>query len=144
MQLGYSRPIKDGPERSGGPMTKQQGAERRRERRISLEAPLLVRRIDGVSEPFVEQVTGNISMAGVYFETEADGAYAIDDVVMASVSIPESQRRQFPFTRVAGRSRVVRIDELPSVSSPTKTKRLGIALEFSEDVTALTAIPSRG
>ena len=126
-------------------MTKQQGVDRRRERRISLEAPLLVRRMtDGVVEPFVEKVTGNISMAGVYFETAADGAYAIDDVVMTSVSIPESSRRVFPFARVAGRSRVVRIDQLPVDGAGAKTKRLGIALEFSEDVTALTAIPSRG
>ena len=120
----------------------QDGVERRRGRRINLEAPLLVRRISEEREPFSEQVTGNVSLAGVYFETEAAGEYAVNDVVMASISVPENQRRAFPFTRLAGRTRVVRVKELPPVGHTAK--RLGVALEFGDDVMALTAIPSRG
>ena len=124
-------------------MTKRQGVDRRRERRIPLEAPLLVRHIsDGSPGPFVEKVTGNVSLTGVYFETEADGTYAVNDLIMASVSIPEFQRRLFPFTRVAGRSRVVRVNEL--LPPDSASRRFGVALEFGEDDTALTAIPSRG
>ena len=117
--------------------------DRRRDRRVSLEAPLRIRRLSAsASEPFTEQVIGNISLAGVYFETEQAEAYKINDVVIASVSVPETQRRAFPFTRVAGRSRVVRIRELPQASAAGRG-RFGVALEFSNDITALTTIPPR-
>jgi hypothetical protein len=92
---------------------------------------------DGVSE----QTVGNVSLTGVYFETDAAHPYAVNELVIASVSIPEAQRRFFPFTRVAGRSRIVRVDALPAESD--RPKRFGIALEFGNDVTALTAIPDR-
>ena len=114
--------------------------DRRRGRRISLHAPLTIRRVSGQqAETFKETVIGNVSLAGVYFETGEKDAYAIDDVVMTSVTIPESQRRDFPFTRLAGRSRVVRVRELPADKSGGK--RYGVALQFGEDLTALTTIP---
>lgn len=118
------------------------GVERRRERRVALEAPLLIRRL-GTSQPeaLQERVTKNIGLAGVYFEVEAD-AYAINDPVMISVSVPEPQRRDFPFTRVAGHGRVVRVKEVAGDGSRPGT-RFGVALEFGEDVTALMATPSR-
>ena len=118
--------------------------ERRRGRRITLQAPLLIRRIGTREpEPFREEMISNISLAGVYFETDEPDAYAADGVVMTSVSVPESQRREFPFTRLAGRSRIVWIKEL-SPQEPEGRKRFGIAIEFGNDVTALTTIPPRG
>ena len=118
--------------------------ERRRGRRVSLQAPLLIRRI-GTREPgsFKEETTSNISLAGVYFETEQPDSYAPNEVVMASVSVPEAQRREFPFTRLAGRSRVVRVNALPQ-QEPEGRRRCGVAIEFGHDVTALTTIPPRG
>ena len=117
--------------------------ERRRGRRIFLQAPLLIRRIGTREpEPFKEETISNISMAGVYFETEQPDSYTPNDVVMTSVSVPESQRREFPFTRLAGRSRIVWIKELPQ-QGPESRKRFGIAIEFGNDVTALTTIPPR-
>ena len=120
------------------------GVERRRGRRANLKASLLIRRF-GTSGlgPAKEELAENISLAGVYFETEESSAYVAHDVVMTSVSIPDQHTRQFPFTRVAGRGRVVRVHELP-VEDPSGRKRFGIALEFGDDVTALTAIPARG
>ena len=118
--------------------------ERRRGRRVELEAPLVIRRVStGSAGPANEEVISNISLAGVYFETEQSDAYAVNETLISSVSIPESKRHEFPFTRVAGRSRVVRIKELPQEEEAGR-KRVGIALEFGEDVTALTAIPTRG
>jgi hypothetical protein len=118
-------------------------AERRRGRRANVTAALTIRR-PGSSETqsFNEHPIENISLAGVYFETEQHDAFRVDDVVLASVSIPESDRREFPFTRVAGRSRVVRVRELPPKDAEGR-KRFGIALEFGHDITALTTIPSR-
>ena len=117
--------------------------ERRRGRRISLEAPLLIRRAGGrKAEAFKEERTKNISLAGVYFETEEEADYAVNDFVMTSVSIPVSQTRAFPFTRLAGRSRVVRVSELPQEPASAR-KRCGVALEFSDDFTALAALPQQ-
>lgn len=122
----------------------QSGIERRRGRRINIEAPVLVKRIDtSASKSFQEHKTRNIGLTGVYFEADAaiDHTFSVNDVVSASVSVPEAQRREFPFTRVIGRGRVVRVTEVPA---PGQGKRIGIALEFGNDVTALTALPSRG
>ena len=122
----------------------QQGSvERRRERRVNLKVPLLIRR-RGLHEAASvhEHVTADVGLAGTYFETEAERAYAVNEEVMASVSIPESQRREFPFTRLAGRSRVVRVRKLP-LPQPERDKRIGVALEFGQDMTALTTIPVR-
>ncbi|MBI4597235.1 MAG: PilZ domain-containing protein [Candidatus Omnitrophica bacterium] len=117
-------------------------AERRKGRRAYVQAPILIRRV-GSREPgpFHELVTKNISLAGVYFETAEEHAYTVNQLVMTSVSVPEPQRREFPFTRVAGRSRVVRVDP---IALPNGNTHYGIALEFSNDVTALTATPPLG
>ena len=118
--------------------------ERRRGRRVSLEAPIHIRRLDAQQSGSVkEEVTKNVSLAGVYFETEHEQSYAVNDVITTSVAVPESKRREFPFTRLAGRSRVVRVSQLLS-KARTGPKRVGIALEFGDDLTALSATPARG
>ena len=118
--------------------------ERRRGRRVQLEAPLLVRRTATPGpEPFEEAVTRDISIAGIYFETEQD-AYTVNDFVVTSVTIPGAQRRTFPFTRLAGRSRVVRVNPLDQAQGAAARKRFGVALEFGDDHTILTALPAQG
>jgi hypothetical protein len=121
----------------------QGSVERRRGRRVNVEAPLQIRRL-GTRDPksLKEELTKNVSLAGVYFETDEGHDYSLDDVITASVSVPEAKRREFPFTRIAGRSRVVRVRELSQQTA--ERKRIGIALEFGDDVTALTATPPRG
>lgn len=118
-------------------------AERRRGRRVNIQAPVRIRSLAGQQIPFREELTKDISLAGVYFETEQVDGYLVNDVVMASVSVPQQDTREFPFTRLAGRSRVVRVNELPAEPSAGR-KRVGIALEFGDDLTALTALPARG
>ncbi|OGX39268.1 MAG: hypothetical protein A3C53_01920 [Omnitrophica WOR_2 bacterium RIFCSPHIGHO2_02_FULL_68_15] len=115
--------------------------ERRRGRRVPMQASVLLRFLD--EQPPSEHAIRNVSLAGVYFETDQPGGLALHTQILASVSIPETERRTFPFTRLAGRGRVVRMDELPAQdgSSP---RRYGVALEFGKDLTALTAVPSRG
>ena len=118
--------------------------ERRRGRRVPINTPILIRRLDGAGqEESREHTTQNISLAGAYFETGGPDEFSVNDQVLASVSIPESERRIFPFTRLAGRGRVVRVSELPPTPPPSAT-RYGIALEFRQDITALTTIPPRG
>lgn len=114
-------------------------AERRRGRRADVQAPLMVKPATGSGGvPFQQETAQNVSLAGVYFET--DQPYRINDAVIASVSIPAAQTRSFPFTRLAGRSRVVRVNELPD-SQAGGRRRFGVALEFGDDLTALTALP---
>ena len=124
-------------------MNKQGSVERRRGRRAYVEAPLLIRRMGAQGSASREELTKNVSLAGVYFETEEGHPYTENEMVMVSVSNPEANVREFPFTRLAGRGRVVRIEPLPQQEA-SRTKRVGIALEFSHDLTALSAIPARG
>ena len=120
-------------------MDQKHVVERRRGRRINLEVPMVVRKMDEQGpKPFAEQSTKNISLNGVYFEMDGVDGVRVNDVIIASVSIPESQRRDFPFTRLAGRSRVVRVIE--SLTPGDGRPRTGVACEFSEDVTVLTSI----
>ena len=108
-----------------------------------MEAPLLIRRAGAQVSAPRQEVTKNVSLAGVYFETEEEHPYTDNEMVMASVSIPEAHTRDFPFTRLAGRGRVVRIEAVPQQEAAGR-KRFGIALEFGHDLTALTAVPARG
>ena len=116
--------------------------ERRRERRVPVQALLLIRHAEVKGpKPFSEQVAKDVSLAGVYFEAEDGAIYNVNDVVIASVSIPEDQRRDFPFARLAGHGRVVRMNDLAPQDGGRK--RFGIAIEFSGTITSLTAIPIR-
>ena len=122
----------------------QGGVERRRGRRVPMQASIIVRRTDNEpSRPVEEHPLQNISLAGAYFETTKPDHFSLNEQVLASISVPEDERRTFPFARLAGRSRVVRIEELPPAPEEPG-KRFGVALEFGKDVTALTAIPPRG
>jgi len=118
--------------------------ERRRGRRAFIRVPLAIRSHGTrAPKPLREEMTKNVSLAGVYFETEEEHPYTANEFYTASIAIPESETRDFPFRRLAGRGRVVRIEEL-SGTSAAGGKRFGIALEFGQDLTALTAIPARG
>lgn len=117
--------------------------ERRRARRVTLQAPLLIRR-PGVhpAEAGEERAVGNVSLAGAYFETDRSD-YAVNEVVIASIAVPETERREFPFTRLAGRGRVVRVQALAPGPASGGTPHFGVAVEFRADVTALTTFPTR-
>ena len=117
--------------------------ERRRGKRIALETPILIRQTSqSEGQGFIEQHAKNVSLAGVYFETDGSNRYRVDDVLVASLSVPESQTKDFPFTRLAGKGRVVRVDAV-SPASASPSSRTGIAIEFGQDLIALTALPTR-
>ena len=96
---------------------------------------------DTRSQPARSHTTKNLSLTGVYFEAKEPPRLTVNEMVIASVVVPETERRQFPFTRLSGKGRVVRIQALDE--DDATRKRYGIALEFGDDVTALTPIPSR-
>jgi hypothetical protein len=122
----------------------QSRVEWRRSRRAELQGTLLTRRLGApTSEPFREQTVCNLSLTGAYVEADREAPIAVNEEALFSVSIPAGQRRSFPFARLAGRSRVVRIDQLPSASGRNR-RGIGVALAFSSDVTALMAMPTLG
>lgn len=108
---------------------------RRKDRRAWLEAPVSIRRLDtGLTVPSVAK---NVSLAGVYFETEPTEAYAVNEPVVTSVMIGATQQQAFPFTCLAGRGRVVRLD--PLAPDASGRQRLGVAVAFEGDLTALSS-----
>lgn len=119
----------------------QQGAERRRYRRIQLAVPLQARKIES-DEPgnFREGVTKDISLAGIYFTTSAWQQIEQDESLMVSVAVPRERAREFPFSRLAGRGRVVRVEELAKVRE-AGPRLYGVAVEFGDDLTVLTTTP---
>ena len=123
---------------------RQGRVEQRREQRLELKALLRVRRADAAaSEDFTDAVTKNISLGGLYFEAEGDERYALHEPVTISVSIPKNESQAFPFTRLVGRSRVVRVETVPSEAGAGRQRR-GVALEFGKEILVLTGIPRQG
>jgi len=121
----------------------RRNVDRRRGRRIALEAPIRIRGIEGAQKAeFQDETSSNVSLAGLYFETERSVPFSRNDEVVASVAIPGPKTRDFPFTRLSGRGRIVRVEKLEP-SAPGEKARHGVAVEFGQDLTALSAIPTR-
>lgn len=121
-----------------------QVGERRRQRRIELNVPIAVCSPD--EEPPGAWHTGvakDISLRGVYFTIPPWKAIAMDEVMRFSITIPSELQRAFPFSRLMGRGRVVRVEGMARMSEPG-WKRLGLAVAFfGEGFTALAGIGSR-
>ena len=117
--------------------------DRRRYRRVALRVPIVLRGLEeGMRATGRAGLTENISLAGVYLRTPKGKPVAKDDLVTLSISIPQEAMRQFPFSRLMGRGRIVRVEELPEAGK-AETNRLGMAVEFAEDFTVLSAAPPR-
>ena len=87
--------------------------------------------------------TKDVSLAGVYFTTPAWQDVRPQELLTLSVSVPREQSRDFPFSRLVGRGRVVRVEPLHG-EVPDAARRLGIAVEFADDLTVLSAPPEHG
>ncbi len=106
--------------------------ERRKHRRIDL--PLLVegrRREDG-REVFERATTTDISVGGAYFKISNWQGIRVDDVISVSVSIPRQLAHKFPFSRIVGKARVIRVEK--PLSQESASPRQAIALEFAPDM----------
>lgn len=109
--------------------------ERRKHRRVDL--PLLmegIRRGDG-REVFERATTTDISVGGLSLKTSGFQGIGVDDVINLSVSIPRQLADKFPFSRIVGKARVVRVEKaLPQENTSLKQ---AIALEFAPDMVLL-------
>ena len=120
--------------------------ERRQFRRAEIDVPVAIRQMSAEpSSPAT--ITGqvkNLSLSGVYCYTTSPCALKPGESVSCTVAIPPEQARLFPFTRIAGRGWVVRMDPILSGrragENPTTDMLIGLAVAFTPDVTALGTI----
>ncbi len=86
----------------------------------------------------------DVSLAGVYCHVTAPCALAQGDLVTCSVTVPSEQGRWFPFSRLAGKGSVVRLEPIPqgrrAEDNPPEETSVGVAIAFAPDVTALGSI----
>jgi c-di-GMP-binding flagellar brake protein YcgR len=118
-----------------------QASDRRRFRRIRLAVP--VRYGTGIASEGHEVCprfgeSSDLSTGGIAFTTKDPGSFSPGEVLEVSITIPWEARRAFPFSRILGRCRVVRVEERPAEGGATLRR---VALEFCGDqVTLLGAI----
>jgi len=122
--------------------------ERRQFRRAEVDVPVAIRPLEQDGSPQTGAVitcqVKNISLGGVFCYTQDPCPLKVGEQVACSITIPPEQARLFPFTRVLGKGRVVRLEPIPvgrrAGETPAEEPLLGVAVAFALDVTALGTI----
>jgi len=79
----------------------------------------------------------DVSADGVYLMTRDGGQIVFGELLRVSIAIPEELRRQFPFSRIVGLCRIVRVDQASAEEGGAQR----FAVAFCEDrMTMLSAI----
>jgi hypothetical protein len=100
--------------------------EKRRFKRLDMSLPTELRHFSSEGkEESLEGNTLNVSYNGVYVIDISVKNIKANDTLNISLSVPRDETRDFPFSRIAGKARVARIE------------KNGVALEFSEDINRL-------
>ncbi len=119
--------LRKSTERGGGEeMRVSDFVEKRRFKRLGLSLPMKLRRVanDGKAKT-AEGITINVSYNGAYVADIDIKDIKPHDNLHISISVPRDDARDFPFSRITGEAKVVRVD------------KEGVALEFNEDVSRL-------
>ncbi|MDP3722724.1 MAG: hypothetical protein Q8R91_04410 [Candidatus Omnitrophota bacterium] len=115
--------------------------ERRGQRRIQLSAPMEFGKGSGGKGELIYFSSGHsldVSTSGVRMVTNEPGPFTPGEILAVSIEIPWETRRVFPFSRIVGFGRVLRVEEEPR---PEEGGQRHVALEFlSHDTTLLGAI----
>lgn len=100
--------------------------EKRRSKRIGLSLPMKLRRVtkEGKGE-FIEGITSNVSYEGAHVINIDLKNIKPNDSLHITLSVPRDESRDFPFSRITGKARVVRAENE------------ACGLEFSEDISRL-------
>ena len=104
---------------------------RRRGPRVGLSVPVHVSKQAGESGGAVSRYMAqstNLSAGGVYLILSEGGTFVPGELVHVSITVPWEARRAFPFSRIVGSSRVVRVED----ASATQERGKGVALAFCE------------
>ena len=108
--------------------------ERRKHRRFDIRLSIEIRKVEAPSELiFEEATTANISRGGTYFKAPGWVDVYPQAGLYISISVPREMKKDFPFSRVVGKARVVRVEELPGSELDPLAKQ-GVALEFSYEL----------
>ena len=128
--------------------------ERRQYRRAELEVPVTILVEDAsvssaeegqkhpeTSRTVVKGDLKNMSLAGFFAHVKSPCPLQPNSEVVCSVVIPSDEEVRFPFSRVAGKGWVVRLEPIPTGRRAGETKSseqlLGIAVAFHPNVSAL-------
>ena len=100
--------------------------EKRKSRRLDLSIPMSIRhKSDNGKEKTQEGLTINVSYNGPYLVDISLKDISPKDKINISLSVPRDDARDFPFSRVIGKAKVVKVD------------KEGVALEFGDEVSRL-------
>ena len=100
--------------------------EKRKSRRLDLSIPMSIKhKSDNGKEKTQEGLTINVSYNGAYLVDISLKDISPKDKINISLSVPRDDARDFPFSRVIGKAKVVRVD------------KEGVALEFGDEVSRL-------
>ncbi|MFC1621360.1 PilZ domain-containing protein [Candidatus Omnitrophota bacterium] len=101
-------------------------SEKRQFKRLDLSFPTTLKNFTGDGEHREQEgVTLNVSYNGAYVADIEIKNIKVQDTLKISISVPREETRDFPFSRVVGKAKVIRVD------------KDGVALEFTEDVNRL-------
>jgi len=100
--------------------------EKRSFKRLDLTLPAELRCLtrEGKREA-QEGVTINVSYNGAYIGDITIRNIKTEDTLIVTLSVPRDEARDFPFSRITGKAKVVRVE------------KDGVALEFNEDINRL-------
>lgn len=100
--------------------------EKRKFKRLDLSLPTRIRySLNSGKQEAQEGITLNVSYNGVYLININLKNIKDQDTVNLSLSVPREETRDFPFSRLTGKAKVVRVEED------------GVALEFDEQMSRL-------
>ena len=101
----------------------EHSSERRKHKRVALSVSAKVTGPQDVQGPMLSGAsTVNISQGGAYLRTGDRPKINPGEKVNLHISIPRSEANIFPFSRLAGKAKVVRIE------------KEGMALKFDDDL----------
>lgn len=112
--------------------------ERRGQRRIQLSAPVEFGKGSGGKGELMYFSSGrslDVSTSGVRLVTREPGPFTPGEVLAVSIEIPNETRPAFPFSRLVGFARVVRV--LEEEPQPEEGGQRYVALKFCEGETKL-------
>ena len=100
-------------------------AEKRRSKRLDLSLPVNIRYASGDGEKALKGITINVSFNGAYLTDINLENIKPEDKINISISVPRDDTRDFPFSRLIGKAKVVRVNDE------------GVAVDFDEDISRL-------